>query len=192
MSRQRDSQIPAMEMLYRDSSYDRRVACPPSCRSFRFGDGKVVYSTKKLKIPAKIGQTSCHIETDVVPANIPLLLNKASMKRAGTVLDMEEDRAVMFNKPVKLDFTSSGHYCVNIMDDKSRGHEESRCDNEIQIISEEMSSAAKQKIWLKLHKQFGHGSAEKLQRLLKSAGNKDTECDSLLIIIVSECEICQR
>ncbi len=164
----------------------------PSCRSFRFGDGKVVYSTKKLKIPAKIGQTSCHIETDVVPTNIPLLLSKASMKRAGTVLDMEEDRAVMFNKPVKLDFTSSGHYCVNIMDDKSRGHEESQCENEILIISEEMSSAAKRKILLKLHKQFGHASAEKLQRLLKSAGNKDTECDSLLIKIVSECEICQR
>ena len=59
-----------------------------------------------------------HIETEVVPADVPLLLSKASMKRAGTVLDMEHDRAVMFNKPVKLDFTSSGHYCVNIIDNK--------------------------------------------------------------------------
>ena len=151
-----------------------------------------MYSTKKLKIPAKIGQTNCHIETEVVPANIPLLLSKASMKKAGTVLDMENDRAVMFNKPVKLDFTSSGHYCVNIMDNKTKGHEENQCENEILIISEEMSSAAKRKILLKLHKQFGHASAERLQRLLKSSGNKDTECDNLLEKIVGECEICQR
>ncbi|XP_071317640.1 CD166 antigen homolog A isoform X1 [Trachinotus anak] len=164
----------------------------PSCRPFRFGDGKVVYSTKRLKIPAKIGQTSCHIETHVVPANIPLLLSKASMKRAGTVLDMENDKAVMFNKPVKLYFTSSGHYCVNIIDNKQKGQEESQCENEILINSEEMSSVAKHKILLKLHKQFGHAFAEKQQRLPKSAGNKDTECDSLLKKIVGECEICQR
>lgn len=45
-------------------------------------------------------ETKFHNEKDVVPADIPPLLSKASMKRAGTVLDMENDRAVMFNKPV--------------------------------------------------------------------------------------------
>lgn len=87
-----------------------------SQRPFRFGDGKVVYSTKRLKILAKIGETKCHIETYV----IPLLLSKASMKRTGRVLDIENDRSVMFNKPVKPDFTSSGHYCVNIMNNKNK------------------------------------------------------------------------
>lgn len=38
-----------------------------------------------------------NIEIDV-PADIPLLLSKASMKRAGTVLDRKNGRAVMFNK----------------------------------------------------------------------------------------------
>lgn len=59
----------------------------------------MVYSTKRLKIPAKTGETRCHIETEVVSADVPLLLSKASMKRAGTVLDMGNDRVVMFNKP---------------------------------------------------------------------------------------------
>lgn len=78
----------------------------------------MVHSIRKLKIPAKIRQIQCNIETEVVPAKIPLLLSKASIKRAGTVLDMENDHVVMFKQPVKLDFTSSGHYCVNIMDKK--------------------------------------------------------------------------
>lgn len=79
----------------------------------------MVYATKKVKIPAKIGQTKCHIETEVVPAKIPLLLSKASMKRVRAVLDMESDSPSIFSQPVKLDFTSSGHYSVNIMDNHS-------------------------------------------------------------------------
>ncbi|XDV11978.1 hypothetical protein PO909_000752 [Leuciscus waleckii] len=87
-----------------------------SCRPFRFGDGQVVHSNRKVKLPAKIGLTKCHIETEVVPVDIPLLLSKMSLKRAGTVLDMENDRVVMFKQPVPLELTSSGHYCVDIKD----------------------------------------------------------------------------
>lgn len=43
-----------------------------------------------------------------------------------------------------------------------------------------------------VHKQFGHASADRLQRLLKSSGNKDTACDIILKKVVNECEICQR
>lgn len=136
----------------------------------------MVYSNRKLKIPAKIGQTRCHIENEVVPANIPLLLSKASMKRAGTVLDMENDCAVMFSQPVKLDFTSSGYYCVNIMDNEKKNIQsddcvlvavedvtlteqknadvQSQCDEEILTISDKMLSRktqnpdeASQTIW---------------------------------------------
>lgn len=72
----------------------------PSCRPFQFGDGNVVYSNRKVKIPANIGQTKCCVETEVVQVDIPLLLSKTSLKRAGTVLDMKNDSAVMFKQPV--------------------------------------------------------------------------------------------
>lgn len=93
------------------------------------------------------------------------MLSKASMKRAGTVLEMENDRAVMFNKPVRLDFTSSGRYSVNIMNNNKRyfkvmnrcwqlqkitlkenkkKHEETYCKDEILSISEKLSSDVKQ------------------------------------------------
>ncbi len=192
--------------LSQKETTDLRKTETHSHRPFRFGDGKVVHSKKRLKIPAKIGQIKCKIETEVVPANIPLLLSKVSLKRAGTVLDMKNDRAVMFNQPVELEFTSSGHYCVNIMDNESSPkdmkcseqilatHEEERNDdeNEILIISDKMSPAEKRNILMKLHKQFGHASADKLQRLLNSSGNKDTECSIILQKIVSECEVCQK
>lgn len=181
-----------------------------SNRPFKFGDGKVVYSTKKVKLPAQIGQTKCQIETEVVPAKIPLLLSKTSMKRAGTVLDMESDSATMFSQSVKLDFTSSGHYCVNILDNEDKDYQQSdqvlmaaesvdlkkdvqyQSEDKMQKVSEEMDTREKQKILVKLHKQFGHASADRLQRLLTSSGNKDTECNIILQQVVAECEICQK
>lgn len=161
----------------------------PSCRPFRFGDGQVVHSYRKVKLPAKIGQTKCHIETEVVPADIPLLLSKMSLKKAGTVLDMENDRVVMFKQPVPLELTSSGHYCVDIRDTNA----EVNCnEGEILVVTADMSTKEKHKILLKLHKQFGHASADRLQRLIQSSGNNDKDCPVILQEIIRDCEICQR
>lgn len=90
-----------------------------SARPFKFGNWRIAHSTKKLKIPAVIAQTRCQIETEVIPDDIPLLLSKTSLKRAGAVLDIENDEAIMFKQPVKLELTSSGHYCVNLRDEST-------------------------------------------------------------------------
>lgn len=51
------------------------------------------------------------------------------------------------------------------------------CEDEILTVSEEMSPATKEKILLK---QFDHASANRLQRLLKSFGNNNTELHNIL------------
>uniref|UniRef100_A0A669DDN2 Integrase catalytic domain-containing protein n=1 Tax=Oreochromis niloticus TaxID=8128 RepID=A0A669DDN2_ORENI len=161
----------------------------PSSRPFRFGDGTVVYSSRKVKLPAKIGQTKCDIESEVVPFDIPLLQSKMSLKKAGTVLDMENDSVVMLKQPVPLELTSSGHYCVDIRDENTT---ESCNENEVLMVTAEMSTKEKQKVLVKLHKQFGHASAERLLRLIQSSGNTDQQCAVILQEIVRDCDICQR
>lgn len=69
-----------------------------------------------MKLSAKIGLTKCQIETEVVKVDIPLLPSKKSLKAAGTILDMEKDSAVMFKQSIPLEFTSSGHHCIDIRD----------------------------------------------------------------------------
>ena len=64
--------------------------------SSKICDGEVVHSTKKVKIPAKVGKTKCCIETEVVPCDIPLL-SKASLNRAA-VLDLENDIETMLKQ----------------------------------------------------------------------------------------------
>ena len=63
-----------------------------SSRAFKFGDGKVVNCFKWANIPVHIGNTSCKIDTEIVKADIPLLLSKSSIKKANTVLDLKEDK----------------------------------------------------------------------------------------------------
>ena len=81
-----------------------------SHRPFKFGHGSVIYSDKAIIIAAKIGKTDCKINVEVVPIELPLLLSKESIKRAGAELDIPNDEAVLFGKKLKLELTSSGHY----------------------------------------------------------------------------------
>lgn len=99
-----------------NSDQKQKVTKSQSDKRFRFGDGNVVTSRQKVTIPAKIGKMKCNIEAEVVKADIPLLLSKESLKRAETVLDLSNDSATMFKQPVDLEFTSSGHYCIPILD----------------------------------------------------------------------------
>lgn len=55
-----------------------------------------------------------------------------------------------------------------------------------------MSPDEKRKVLLKLHKQLDHASADRLQRLIHSSGNKDRECFTILQQIVYDCEIYRK
>ena len=59
-----------------------RTVCGEKCfatsaskKGFKFGDGNVVHSFKRVVIPPKIGNTDCNIVTEVVK----LLLSKTSL-----------------------------------------------------------------------------------------------------------------
>ena len=54
------------------------------------------------------------IISDVVDADIPLLLSKTAMKRAQMTLNFNNDTAEMFGKRIELLCTTSGHYHVPI------------------------------------------------------------------------------
>ena len=45
---------------------------------------------------------------------------------------------------------------------------------------------------MKLHRQFGHASVERLHKLLACAGNNDEESNTILKDIVKNCETCIR
>ena len=72
------------------------------------------FHTLTPKLTVKIGDKSCKLETEIVEANVPLLLSKSSLKKAGTLIDMKSDKARMFDKEVDLHQSSNGHYCIDV------------------------------------------------------------------------------
>ena len=61
----------------------------------------------------------CQIITEVIKKDIPLLLSKALLKKAGACLDLKNDKALMFGQEIQLQLTLSGHYCVDIKSAKT-------------------------------------------------------------------------
>ena len=67
-----------------------KIQFAESAKPFRFGDGVVMNSKKRATFPAFIGSQSIWITTEIVDANIPLLLSIKAMKKANLNLDFCE------------------------------------------------------------------------------------------------------
>ena len=51
---------------------------------------KCIHRTKQQYLQ-KIGKTTCNIKVEIVDAKIPLLLRKSSLKKANTLVDLQND-----------------------------------------------------------------------------------------------------
>ena len=160
---------------------------------FRFGDGERHYSYQKVTLPATIGDIKCQIEAEVVKVDIPLLLSKPSLKKAGAVVDLKKDRVTLFDKQIQLQCTSGGHYCVSLRPDGvSLPSQQEDCDQVVMAVLQTMGEDERRKAITKLHSQFGHAPAERLWSLLKSAGDVKPEIHQEVSDIVTNCEVCLK
>ena len=67
------------EILVNEMEALNKVKIVPSEKTFKFGDGRKVFSTFQAIIPARIGSTDCFIQTEIVDEKIPLLLSKSAI-----------------------------------------------------------------------------------------------------------------
>ena len=97
-----------------DAQKKKKIVKIKGVRTFKFSDGNKLNSLYKVILPCAIADIEVSIITDVVNSDIPLLLSKYAMKRAGTCLSFEDDTVTMIKKKIPLRCTSSGHYNVPI------------------------------------------------------------------------------
>ena len=164
-----------------------RVKECSSDKIFKFGAGSKLNSLKRVIIPCQISTNSCRIATEVVDSDIPLLMGKPSLKKAGVVLDLINDEALFFGKKINLEVSRFGHYFIPLHSDSRFGKDEITL-----LTSWTEPIAQKKKIVMKLHKQFGHPSAQKLRLLLTNAGLKDPEILDEVDSFSSKCEVCAK
>ena len=156
---------------------------------FKFGDGVTYKSLKKVVIPVKIAGLNERLGTDVVDYFIPLLLSKKAMKRGEMKINLVNDTASIRGRQIKLNCTSSGHYCIPLQDDVII--REMKKEIEVMITLGENRSDKEKKIG-KLHHQFGHPSARRLILLFKDAGIDDKETNAIVDKLTNNCEACVK
>ena len=156
-------------------------------RTFKFGGGTRLKSRAEYCLPAVIAGKEVTIKTDVVGSDIPLLLSRTAMKRAGVKMDLENDSATIFGKDIALNLTTSGHYCIPI--DRT---ENIAVEEVFSVKFEEMGRQDKVKTLLKLHRQFAHPRPRKLKSLLQDADIWRDDYQDLLEEIDRKCELCKR
>ena len=174
------------------SSSDRaKVSYLDSKNSFKFGSGKIFKSLYKVRVPAKIGSKSIYVESDVVNTDIPMLLSRPSMKKAGTHINFKDDTVTMFGNKQKIDVTSSGHYSVSLNSNSKVLNDVVALNSKVTLHAENDSST--ESIALKLHCQFSHPSSDRLVKLVRNSNWHDKSNLIDLIRKVSEsCEICKQ
>ena len=156
-------------------------------KHFKFGAGSVLKSIGTAKIPCSLAGTHVRLHIDVVDSNIPLLISKRSMKKAGGVLDLVNDKVKLFDKWIACDLTSSGHYAVSL------GTEEVSLDTiEVSLFSiANMDTVEQKKAILKLHRQFSHPTKQRFIEFLKKANKWDPEYQNVVNEIYSQCHMCK-
>ena len=153
----------------------------PSTKIFKFGAGGRIRSLGQCVIPAYLAGRPVRISTDVVDSDIPLLLSKPAMKKAGVKIDTVSDSAEVLGLTVNLDSTSSGHYCLPL-------HKE----QVLEVCAVRLGEDKKASL-LKLHRQFAHPATQKLVALLKDAGCADIEdAGPILDDIRANCDVCKQ
>ena len=147
------------------------------------------------------------MRTEVVEADFPLLLGNSMLKRAGAVLFLREEKALILKTEVEMRETGSGHFCLKIelprIGVKFEKLETSLDKNtEAEADSEETDSCITEclvtsvgaltlKDLTKLHNMFGHVSMSKLERLIKNANKWSDEVKVHLEEIESKCKSCK-
>ena len=176
------------------SSDQAKIRLSESCKPFRFGDGKIVHSTSMAQIPAVIGDKQVTICTDIVDADIPLLLSKTSMKNAKMCLNFDDDTLSVFDQNLTLGITTNGLYSLPITKSTQLINNFSRNEEENPVVLKVVEEKSNHQIAKKLHRCFAHPSSDRLLRLVNSAGQKWSNNHALkdeIRRVTDQCEVCK-
>ena len=159
---------------------------------FQFGGGEMRKSLMRIGLPCMVGDIKITLFTEVVDAEIPLLIGTNSLEKAKAKLDFGLHRATIFETEVEMFRVGSGHFCIQLFSENLSSYiadEDARAGAVEQVlIADEAELDYKQ--LQKLHHVFGHTKIDKLITLIKRAGKDSEVVQKNLEKIKSTCESC--
>ena len=148
-------------------------------RNFRFGDGPSIPSSRMVTFPIHMCGKDFSLSAYVVPGEIPLLMSRESLKDLNAAIDFKNDILKIEDKEQKLLVTNTGHYVADI--------EEIPKTEDVLLISNEETDP--KKLAIKLHRYFGHASADRLKEVIANSNLDKSVIKELKNL---DCEVCKR
>ena len=137
-----------------------------SKKSFGFGNNGELKSQKYYIIPVEIARKRTRMKVEIIQSDIPLLMSRKSMEKAGIVLDFKEKKITVFGTTLPMLQTRSGHPVLRVQPNLNKSFEEA-----LLVTNFKTGTRAEQrKGMIKLHRQFGHMPVERFVGFLKSTG----------------------
>ena len=153
------------------------VESHPDLVNFRLGDSEVIKSNELAVIPVQFGSQQIKLMTNVVECDIPLLLSRETLKRAGTEIDFKSDTVVLLGEKIDIVVSKSGHLCVPLPRRlEKQGIKQVLFSSPVQSDDDKANEA---KI-VKLHKQFAHPSSDRLKKLIRDSGVVDSDLGKMV------------
>ena len=156
-------------------------------KSFRFGDGNIVKSTEAVILSTEICGKPARIKSHIVNCKIPLLISRASMKRAKLIIDCENDEIRIGDSTQKLITTDNGHMTIEI--GRSEDNMSTSCDDVAHQVMLTVDSPLKTATHL--HRYFGHASGQKIGTVIRNSDIEQREdIQKELKKLDESCEFC--
>ena len=173
------------------SNTDRRAVYSfKSGHSFVFGNGKQFLSPKIVAIPIYLGQKRVTLLTDVVTADIPLLISIETLQKTDAQINFKLNKITMLGEEIDVKISTSGHYCLPLTRPPDINNEHTA--KVLFSFKFDDDPKANYKKVLKLHRQFCHPKPDALYKLIKTSGTNSSEIHKICRDVYDRCESCQR
>ena len=162
-----------------------------SQRVYKFGGGEVRPSRCVVRLPCNLAGKNVSLTTEVVDADIPLLIGNSSLEKANAVLHIAPCKVELMGTEILMEKTDSGHFSIEVKT-PNEAKETEMC----LIVQQEMCLVVQQEELTeakleKLHHYWGHTTVDKLSKLIQNAGKLDREVKRRLEKIRESCMACQ-
>ena len=166
-----------------------KIIVEPSKRRFKFGGGESRESLGTFHIPCSLSGHNILLKVDVVQQHdLPCLLSKRSMKRAGVNIDVVNDMVTMFGQQIKLGENEQGHYVINFDDFLYNGGD---CAV-LYSIHKDGPQPQLMADLKRIHFGLGHPSHTAFERMLKATGDFNKTVDIELNKLYQACDTCLK
>ena len=169
----------------------KRVKLEQSERMFKFGGGEKRKSKCLLEFPCNLGGKNIKLRSEVIDAELPLLLGNNSLEKADAVLHIGKKKAEIFGDVLEMKKTNSGHYSLSI--NNQIGNEVFDYNDIMCLVTESQEELTDEEL-KRIHHTLGHNSAEKLTKLIINAKRSTDKSgtENRLRKIKSECQGCSK